>query len=292
MNRRIFAIAMAVVTLPLAAEERTEESFIPNYAVAGSYVNWAADADFSDAAGSMSFLEYGVEANVPVYMKEGFRLTAGAKYRRTRLDFSGVAPPFGSGSLDLDRLDLPVNLWGDLSERWKLWVSLQPGWHSDFESVTSADFILTSLALLSYKWNDSWTVAFGAYYSQDLGEERLLPALGVIIEPDPQWSLALTFPRAQVAFAPDRDWLFTGKAVLSGASWNITNPDGGEDVNLNYRAIRAGVGIDRRLSGPWWAYLDTGLEFGRELEIEGGTDGFSEDLESTSFVMGGVKLRF
>jgi len=277
----------------VSAEERTEESFIPNFAVGGSYFSWTDDADFSAVGGSFSNEEFGIDMNVPIVLRDGFRLTAGVKYRRNRLEFAGAPAPLGTVSLDLHRVDVPFNVWKDINNRWKLWVRLQPGWYSDFESVTSDDFILTSLALLSYQWNEKTKVAFGAYYSRDLGEERVLPALGFIFEPSQHWSIALTFPRAEVNYAPSEDWLFNARAVLNGAGWNIANPAGaGPDVDLNYRAIRVGLGVDHRISGPWWAYLDAGMQVGQEIEIEGGATPFHQDLDSSAFVTGGVKLRF
>lgn len=288
-----FIFAAALFPFSGLGEERTEESFIPNYAVGNTYFSWTDDADFSYVPGSFSQNEIGMTANIPVMMRNGFRLTAGVQYRRNELDFTGAPLPFGTTSLDLHRLDIPFNLWKDINQRWKLWVRLQPGWHSDFENVDSDDFILTSLALLSYQWNEKTKIAFGAYYSRDLGEERILPALGFIFEPDPHWSIALTFPRAEAVYAPNENWLFTGRALLNGAGWNIANPSGvGPDIDLNYRAIRVGFGIDRRLNGPWWAYLDAGMQVGQELEIEGGVIPFQHDLESSAFVTGGVKLRF
>lgn len=290
------AAAVAASVFPFfaaAEEERTEESFIPNYAVAGSYFQWDADADFSGGNGSVSQFETGAEGNVPVLMRDGLRITAGAKYRWNRLEFSGADHPLASQSFDLHRVDLPINAWADLNDRWKLWARLQPGWYSDFEQVGSDDFILTSLALLSYRWTDAVKVAFGAYYSRDLGEERVLPAVGFIIEPDPRWSLALTFPRVELVHAPTADWLITARAMLSGAGWNIADPAGGEgEVDLNYRSIRAGIGLDHRLSGPWWAYLDAGMQFGQEIEIEGGGYDFSQELDSSAYVAAGIKVRF
>lgn len=293
---RLTSLFLGTISLfPFAgfAEERTEESFIPNYAVGNTYYTWSDDADFSNAPGSFSQEEFGFEANVPVIMRDGFRLTAGVKYRQNNLKFSGAPLPFGTTSLDLHRVDVPFNLWKDFNQRWKMWIRLQPGWYSDFETMNSDDFILTSLALLSYQWNDTTKVAFGAYYSRDLGEERILPAVGFIFEPDPHWSIALTFPRAELAYAPSEDWLFTGRALLNGAGWNITNPTGaGPDVDLNYRAIQVGLGIDRRISGPWWAYLSGGMQVGQEIEIEGGAIPFQQDLESSAFLTGGIKVRF
>lgn len=289
----LFLGAISLLHLSGVADERTEESFIPNYAVGNTYYTWTDDADFSNVPGSFSQEEFGFEANVPVIMRDGFRLTAGVKYRQNNLKFAGAPLPFGTTSLDLHRVDVPFNFWKDFDQRWKMWIRLQPGWYSDFETMTSDDFILTSLALLSYQWNDTTKVAFGAYYSRDLGEERILPAVGFIFEPDPHWSIALTFPRAELVYAPTEDWLFTGRALLNGAGWNITNPTGaGPDVDLNYRAIQVGLGIDRRISGPWWAYLNGGMQVGQEIEIEGGAIPFQQDLESSAFLTGGIKVRF
>tara|TARA_R110000850_G_scaffold117831_15_gene234498 strand:- start:1600 stop:2511 length:912 start_codon:yes stop_codon:yes gene_type:complete len=297
-----FAILIAVVAHPIGnvhadevewEEERTEESFIPRYAVAGSYFTWSGDTDFSNVPGSVSQVEAGAQGNVPILMRDNFRLTAGFQYRWNRIDFSGAPAPLGNKTFNLHRVDIPFNLWMDLDNRWKLWVRLQPGWYSDFSHVNSDDFILTTLALLSYRLNDSTKVAFGAYYSRDLGEARLLPALGFIFEPNQHWSLALTFPRAEAAYAPSEDWLFTGRALLSGSGWNIADPAGGpNDVDLDYKSVRVGFGVDRRISGAWWGYLDAGVQFGQEITIEGAPYVFAQDLDSSAYGTLGVKLRF
>ena len=281
------------VEFPEQRERRTEESFIPNFAVGSSYFTWNSDADFSNTAGSVSSYEYGVEMNAPIIMKDGFRLTAGVQYRKNGLNFTGAPFPLGNTNFDLHRVDIPFNVWKDINDRWKLWVRLQPGWYSDFNGVSGDDFILTSLALLSYQWTEKTKVAFGAYYSRDLGEERVLPALGFIIEPNQNWSIALTFPRVAIAYAPNPDWLFTGRAMLNGAGWNIQNPTGaGPDVDLNYQNVQIGFGVDHRINGPWWAYVDAGMQVAQEVEIQGAGINFQQDIDPSAFVTGGVRMRF
>lgn len=295
MAQRNFLLLLGFVFLAgsAAAEDRTEESFIPNYVIGGGYFLWSDDADFSDVDGSVEQAEAGAYGSVPLFETEAFRVTGGVTYRWNRLEFSGVPTPLDSQTLELHRVDIPFNVWADLNERWKLWVRLSPGLYSDFDDVGSDDFILTSLALLSYRWSENVRIAFGAFYSKDLGEERVLPALGAIFEPNPHWYLALTFPRIELAYAPNEDWLFSGRAVLNGSGWNISNPGGpGPDVDLNYRMIRAGIGIDRRLNGPLWAYLDAGVQVGQEIELEGGGYDFTAELDPSAFVTLGVKLRF
>lgn len=275
------------------AQDHTEESFIPNFAVASAYYSWTADADFADAAGSLSQQEAGAGADLPLYMGDRFKVTAGFLYRWNELEFSGGPLPLASQHLDLHRIDIPFNVWADLGERWKLWLRLQPGWYSDFENVDSEDFMLTSLGVFSYQWTDWLKVAFGAFYSRETGEERILPALGFIIEPGPHWSLALTFPRVELAYAPTPDWLFTGRAILSGGGWNITDPAGGaEDVDLNFQAVRLGLGADRRIFGNWWAYLEGGMQVAQQIELKGAGYDISEDLDPTAYTAVGVRLRF
>lgn len=291
--KRLLTIAYLSLATGASAADSTEESFIPNFAIGGSYFSWTGDTDFSNGGGSVSQYEFGVDANAPIVMQDGFRLTAGVQYRFNNLDFTGAPLPLGNQSFDLHRVDVPFNFWKDFNRKWKMWIRLQPGWYSDFETMSSDDFILTSLALLSYQLNESTKVAFGAFYSRDLGEERVLPALGVIFEPNPHWSLALTFPRIELAYAPADNWLFTGRAVLSGAGWNITDPAGGTaDVDLNYKSIRVGVGAEHNFAGPWWGYLDAGVQLGQEIEIEGPNYTFQQDLDTAAFVTGGAKVRF
>ena len=100
MTHLVKAISIAVLSFSVVAfsEDRTEESFIPNFAIGGSYFTWTGDADFSDAAGSVSQYEYGAEVNVPVIMRDTFRLTAGVQYRFNEFDFAGAPFPLGANT--------------------------------------------------------------------------------------------------------------------------------------------------------------------------------------------------
>lgn len=277
----------------LAGEEHIEESFIPRFSVAGAYVSWSDEAGLSDGGGSVSKYRLGADVAVPLIMNERFKLTAGAIYRFDQFDFDGVPEPLGGGSLELHRAELPLNLWTDHSEKWKSWLRFQPGLASDFENVSGDDLTLTALALLAYKYSDTLTFAGGAYYSRDLGDSTVLPALGFIWEPSPRWIVGITAPRLEIIHAPTRDWLITANAFPSGGGWNVSGvSESGEDVDFNYSAIRTSLGIDRRLTGRLWGFVDLGYEFAQEIELDGAGEDFSEDLDGNFFFNAGVKLRF
>ena len=212
----------ALLGLPvavIAAEEPTEERFIPNYAAGDAYYLWSTRTDLESVAGAtVQVQEAGFKAPVPIFSNERSRLTAGVQLRWNGLDFERSST-FGD-SLDLYRLQLPIDFWHSFNDRWKAWGRVEPGLFTDFDNVDGDAFAVTVLALGSYQFTPQFSAAFGVYYSRDLGEDRVLPALGVIWKPDPHWNVGLTFPRASVSYAPTATWLFSafaGPAAPAGA---------------------------------------------------------------------------
>ncbi|MDF1657495.1 MAG: hypothetical protein P1U58_07775 [Verrucomicrobiales bacterium] len=63
-------------------------------------------------------------------------------------------------------------------------------------------------------------------------------------------------------------------------------------MDLNYKSVRVGVGAEHNFSGPWWAYLDAGVQLAQEIEIEAANYNFQQDLDTAAFATGGVRLRF
>jgi hypothetical protein len=284
---------LGLLHAPLLAQEGTvEKSFIPNYSIGSLGYAVIGDSDFDDGDGSLSQDQYDAELLAPISLQDEWKLTAGVRYRLNTLDFGGRELPFAN-SLDLHRLEVPFNLWIDYSDRWNFWFRASPGLYSDFDSISSDAFTFSALALGSYQWTETLSVAVGGYYSRDLGSEKLLPAAGFIWKPDPHWSLALTVPRIELAYAPTRDWLLAARAYPSGGGWNISGVDGDENADLNLSSVRAGLGVERRLFGKVWGSVDGGLQFAQELELEGsGRSDFTEDLDDSWFVNFGIKLRF
>ena len=190
----------AIMCMPLAATaagEPTEERFIPNYAAGDTYYLWSTRTDLESVAGAtVQVQEAGFKAPVPVFSNERSRLTAGVQLRWNGLDFEHASTV--GDSLNLYRLQLPIDFWHSFNDRWKAWGRVEPGLFTDFENVDGDAFAVTVLALGSYQFTHQFSAAFGVYYSRDLGEDEVLPALGVIWKPDPHWNVGLTFPRATV----------------------------------------------------------------------------------------------
>ncbi len=285
---RSFLPAFFLALIPVAASaQEAAESFIPNFAAGGAYGLWSSEADFDERPGSLQLTEAGFNAPVPLIQRDDFFALAGVRFRYNELEVDGFAPI--DGSLDLYRLQIPFNFWWSPSEKWKFWFRLEPGLHSDFENLDSDDFVLTTLALASYRLNPALRIAFGAYYSRDLGDETVLPALGFIYEPNRHWIFSITAPRLYASYAPADGLLFTAFAYPGGGGWNVTDPVTGEDYDLDYQNLRAGLSAEKQIAGPFWGYLEGGYQFLQQLDSDL-TGEF--DAEGSWFATGGVQLRF
>lgn len=290
-----------VMVWAMAAEEpeprRTEESFIPSYTAASLGYLWGSESDLDGLPNAtMTLQEASFYAQYPVWMAEHSRLVAGVRYRYTHLGFSGDNP-FAAGGLDLHRLQVPVNFWHSFNDSWKLWAGVEPGVFTDFGHVDGDDFAMSALLVAAYEFHPHWTVSFGGYYSRDLGEDQLLPVLGVIWRPNPHWNLAATFPRFRVAYAPNPNWLLEALIRPGGAGWNYSYDAGGGDVDLEYRSWRASVGMERLLTtqGPatLHGYIEVGLGFAQHLKLkQDDTRLASVDLDESVILTCGLRLRF
>lgn len=298
ITRYLLAAALGFTALGDTPEtsRKTEESFIPSYVAANASYLWGSRTDLKDYDGaSMAQQEAGALAQYPVYRTERARFTVGVRYRWTQLDFEG-ASPFGEETLDLHRVQVPLNYWRSLGEQWKLWAGVEPGFFTDFEAISDEDVAVTALAVVAYEWRPEWSVSFGAYYSRDLGEDQVLPVLGLIWRPNPHWNLAATFPRFRIAYAPNPDWIFDVTVRPGGSGWNVRTDDG-EDLNLEYKSWRAALGIERLLTtdllGKLSGFVEVGVGFAQDLKVKDGSDElFASDLEETLTLGGGLRLRF
>ena len=280
--------------------KETEESFIPTYSFAGTYGLILNDSEFDGAEGDFSYNEASAWLDAPLYLGDKFKWTLGVRYRYNGLDAGGEAGDLLGGEVDLHRVQLSTNIWWDINEKWNFWGRVSPGLLTDFSNISDDDFGVNVLALGLYTFNDRWKGAIGGFFTSDLGDPILLPAIGVIWTPSKQLSVSLTLPRFQLAYAPNRDWLLTLNGLPGGGGWNVAaGPDSGfdDDLILNYSAIRLSAAVEHRLGGPeskLWGFLELGAQVAQNLEIQNEAEivQFEEDIDGAFFGAVGMKLRF
>ena len=84
------------------------------------------------------------------------------------------------------------------NDRWGIMVAARPAVSSDFQ--TSEDgFRITGRALATWQWlPERLSLLFGVVYL-DRNDLPILPGVGLIWTPDPDWRLDLVFPRPKLA---------------------------------------------------------------------------------------------
>jgi hypothetical protein len=157
------------------------------------------------------------------------------------------------------------------NDRWGSMLAVRPAISSDFQTSQDA-FRLTGRALATWQWvPERLALLFGIVYL-DRNDLPLLPGVGLIWTPHPDWRLDLIFPRPKLArrlvFVPRQreDWVYLGGS-LGGRTWAVERPSGVSD-QLTLRDYRLYLGWERIVEGGGGLFVEAGIVLGRELEYE------------------------
>jgi hypothetical protein len=212
-----------------------------------------------------------------------------------------ITPGFEVDFLDgAAELDLPVRLYAtgvdlmwrkQFNDRWGSMVAVRPAIASDLE-VSQDAFRMTGRALATWQWvPERLSLLFGIVYL-DRNDIPILPGVGLIWTPNPDWRLDLIFPRPKLArrlvFIPRQreDWVYLGGS-LGGRTWAVERQTGIPD-QLTLRDYRLFAGWERIVEGGGGAFVEAGLVFGREMEYE--SDPLSRSFNDAFMIRAGVSF--
>ena len=258
-----------------------------------------ASVDFSyepdtdlDAGGSFSYWDARLSA--PVYgtkLSDDWTLGVRMRYRASIFDWDQQVL-FDNDTLHRVDLNLAF-IYKPENSPWMGFLSAGPALATDGSNINGDDIFFVALAGVGYKISETFTLLGGAYFSQDFGEPRLLPAPGFLWTPNDHWTFSLIPPRLRIAYSPNRNWRFAAEAFPDGGRWSITTQNG-QDAFLDRSGARAGLRVERRVFGNGWLYVGGGLMFGRELEVEttGGTNLFRSDADTGAWFGTGFAWQF
>ena len=141
-------------------------------------------------------------------------------------------------------------------------------------------------------WHNSTEVArvvAGIEYL-DLEQTEILPAGGIIFEPNPDTKIDLYFPRPQARFRIDQDdiddhWLYF-RGEYHGSAWAIERTAGNADV-VSLTEFRATVGLETISNDKdeSTSFAEFGYIFNRDLEYRSGLGNF-QPADTVVFRMG------
>jgi hypothetical protein len=189
------------------------------------------------------------------------------------------------------RTDLPEQLYNarinlgwmhQINPRLGVQLAIAPGVNTDFRQSSSDAFRMTGRALGFYGLSPQTQLLFGIAYL-DREDVRILPAIGVIHSPTPDYRFEFIFPKPKLAYrlsqmanaAAGERWVYLS-GEFGGGSWAIERASGAEDI-ATYRDWRLIVGMESKAqTGPGWL-VEMGIVFNRDLEYKSGIGDFEPD---------------
>ena len=217
-----------------------------------------------------------------------------------------VAPTFGlhlwDGPSPPSTADLPgqafsayldVSWQSDPNRYFGLELGTRVGVFSDFEAISEDSIRTQGLGLIRARLTPATTIRAGALYL-DRNDVKILPAGGILWEPNPQTRFDIFFPRPKLAQyfttlgTQDIWWYVSGE--YGGGAWTIERAAGFED-QIDINDIRLILGLEW---GPPYkfqqnsriGFFEAGWVTAREL-VYVSTPGESIDLNDTFMLRAG-----
>lgn len=211
---------------------------------------------------------------------------------------------FLDGPSNPGKISLPSKLYSayldsawrpQLAPQYYLDLGFRVGVYSDLKKVSSDSVRFTGRALGVLQTTPCVSVKAGIEYL-DRNQVKLLPAFGVLWEPDENTRWDIYFPRPKFS----RYWTTLGNSTIwwhvgmeyGGGAWTFereTGPDLGTTEQVDINDIRVFTGAEWDRLGRSTGLLEVGYVFSRDIYVRHHRD---EDLDLSNTIMfrGGLKF--
>lgn len=176
-----------------------------------------------------------------------------------------------------------------VSPRWTGIVSVAPSFYSDFESGTQDGFRLTGKGFVRFDAVPERLQMIAGVLYLNRHDIRILPAGGLIWDPNPDVHYEVIFPRPKfahrIAYGNDwENWLYLA-GEFGGNSFDITRTDGTPATIILYDN-RISFGFERKRNGGAGWRIELGVVFNRRVELTNPT--VESNPGTTAMVRGGI----
>lgn len=197
--------------------------------------------------------------------------------------------------------DLPGNAYGGfLDFGWQTdpnqiiggELGVRVGAYTDFDTFNEDSIRVMGKGLIAFRLTPASTLKAGVYYL-DRDSIKLLPAGGLLWQPDPYTRFDIFFPEPKFAKywrtigTQDVWWYLAGE--YGGDSWTVTRASNVEErVDINQIGVTFGFEWGRSdliRTGQRRAFIEAGVVFDRELRYEISDD--DRDLNEAFMIRGG-----
>ncbi len=192
---------------------------------------------------------------------------------------SGVISPTTALPGNAYRFGLDLELSTPANGPWSYQLGFTPSINSDFaNSLSSNAWQFDGRGIIFYRPAPQIMYAFGAAY-WDRVDDRVVPIAGLVWTPDSIWEFRLIFPEPRISVFLGNVWgaatWFYARAAYNVEAYEIQARGGGRE-QVELEDWRATLGF-RQDNGYTTAFIEAGWAFGRDVDFDNGTRGFSID---------------
>ena len=255
----------------------------PGYLIDTTFID---TQDFANRPGGLDLTE--LRTVLPVWTQKvgDLRIGLSLSYTLSQLDLNGFT---GLQSETLHSLQAQVGLfWKPAQSPWWGLGFVTPGLATDFQGISWADFQVSALGLLGYRFTDTFSLAGGLFAQYRAQEGIIFPALGFIWQPVP-FIVQVTPPFIVLGWRATDRLTLSLSTYPSGGSWDIEDPL----VNrLQLSGWQAAASVIYKITDHLSLSLRTGMNISGELELQDSNHRVlaDETLEAAPF--GALNLRW
>ena len=229
----------------------------------------------------------------PIAPADGLTILPFFEYEATDLDFNDTPAALPIGDEDLHSLNLSA--FAISMREGSPWI--YGGWAraelaTDFQDVGEDDFTFDLGGGAGYRFNEKFTLGFGAVVLNLNGDTQFYPGIGFDWMVNDQVRVGLYGPTFIAAFSFDENWLFSLRGDAGGGIWNIRD-EGGQSHSIDLSSYRLGVYASRRLSGNFWLTAGAGATVGNDIRLTepDGDRLFKQDMDAGLFAQIALRMK-
>lgn len=243
------------------------------------------DIDGTDGDLAVTRFEFRAILSQPNDLFNGLMVVPMISYSTTMLDFDGTAGGFPIQDEDLHSIALSAFfIKGISNSKW-----FAAGWTraemaTDFQHINGDDFDFDIAGGLGYRFNERFTMGFGAVALSLNGDTRIIPGIGFDWTPYENVRVGLYGPNFVASYSPNDQWEFSVRGVPGGGDWNIRD-NAGDSRTIDLTSYRIGLHAKRHITNELWLGAGVGMTVANEIELRdpSGGNSFNRDLDGSLF---------
>jgi hypothetical protein len=271
---------------------RQADSDLPGYPVVWSNYNHTFNGDFDSLPGDVSSDQFTLFAPVLPLNFNDSHIFAFLQYKATKYNTTGPENAVMLPEDTLSEINLPIVFLHDSPDNWLWGAMVMPSYAGS--SSSSDNFTFSAAVGAGYSWSSNLTLFAGAYYSEDYGDDFVIPGVAFIWRPAPRWEVYLLGPIGGVSYSVNESMTLSFYGQYNSPTWYVKADGSGPDRNVSMSSLDLGLKAEWNLNSMLWGYVAGGYAVARELEVDN-TDNSriqKSDIDPSPFVEVGLDLRF